>query len=162
MHLMSTFWFSTSIPLKRGIPLFTEAGTYCMEEQAVEIWPIKSSGLCYGNVGLPGTKTVVQLCLFQLVFFKHSPMASREDCNWNFWTEPLTPLPLTKNKRADYATMLSINVQKAKNCNFLMPVLMPPWFSPESVKSNWLKIAKQEILLMVRGLGGGMYSSSLA
>jgi len=60
---------------KRGLPLLTEAGAYCVKEQAVEIQPIKNSALCYVNVGLPGLtlsrveqKTVVKLCSIQLVF----------------------------------------------------------------------------------------------
>lgn len=133
---------------KRGLPLFTEASAYCVKEQAVEIWPIKNSALCYVNVGLPGL-TLFRMeqmwsssTWFSWSLFKHSPAASREDFKLNLSLCPIPP-PKRKKKSADYITVLSMNVQKAKNCSFLVSVPVPRWFNPESAKSNWLKIAKQ-------------------
>lgn len=157
MYLISTFCFLPNIPPKRGVPLLTEAGAYCVKKQAVEIWLIKNSTLCYVKVRLPG------LTLFRMEqklwsssaqvswsLFKHL-VASREDFKLNFlnWTS-LCPIPSlhpnktkqnqkTTNQSADYIAVLSMNVQKAKNCSFLVPCC----FSPKSAERNRLKIAKQ-------------------
>lgn len=100
MYLISTFCFLPNIPPKRGVPLLTEAGAYCVKKQAVEIWLIKNSTLCYVKVRLPG------LTLFRMEqklwsssaqvswsLFKHL-VASREDFKLNFlnWTS-LCPIP---------------------------------------------------------------------
>lgn len=113
--------------------------------------------LCYVKVRLPG------LTLFRMEqklwsssaqvswsLFKHL-VASREDFKLNFlnWTS-LCPIPSlhpnktkqnqkTTNQSADCIAVLSMNVQKAKNCSFLVPCC----FSPKSAERNWLKIAKQ-------------------
>lgn len=80
------FGFCLIFHRKRGLPLLTEAGAYCVKEQAVEIWPIKNSALCYVNVRLPGLtlfrmeqKPWSSSAPFSWSLFKHSP--SREILN---------------------------------------------------------------------------------
>lgn len=82
---------------KRGLPLLTEAGAYCVKEQAVEIRPITNSALCYVNVGLPRLtlfrmerKLWSSSAWFNWSLFMHSPLASREDFKLKFlnWTSP--------------------------------------------------------------------------
>lgn len=124
------FGFLPNILLKRGLPLLTEAGVYCVKEQAVEAWLTKNSGLSYVNVRLPGLtlfrmeqKLWSSSAWFSWSLFKHSPVASREDCKLKFfnWTSPC---------------VLSLHQKSA-------PLPVPHWFSPEPAKNNWLEIAKQ-------------------
>lgn len=148
MHSIATFRFLPNIPPKRGLPLST--GASCEKKQAVEIWPIKNSALCYVNVRLPGLtlfRMEQKLWLTSAQFnwiFKQFPMASGEDfklkvLNWTCaCVSSLHSPKKTKKNSANSISVLSTNVQKAKNCSFLVPVHVPCCFSPKSAKlTGW-------------------------
>lgn len=97
------FVFCLIFHRKRGLPLLTEAGAYCVKEQAVEIWPIKNSAVCYVNVRLSGLtlfrmeqKLWSSSAPFSWSLFKHSP--SRGILNW---TSSCVPSPPPKKKKKE-------------------------------------------------------------
>lgn len=114
MHLIATFRFLPNIPPKRGLPLST--GASCEKKQAVEIWPIKNSALCYVNVRLPGLtlfrmeqKLWLTSALFNWIF-KQFPMASGEDFKLKVlnWTCACVSSLHSPNKTKKIVQILSV------------------------------------------------------
>lgn len=117
-----------------------------------KVWPTKNSALSYVNVRFPGLTLLrmEQKLWWALLdstesLFKHFPMAFEGDfkpkvLNWTCaCVSSLLSPKKTKQKSANSISVLSMSVQKAKNCSFLVPVLVPCW---------WYEILKEEEFLL--------------
>lgn len=127
---------------KRGLPLLTEAGAYCVKEQAVETWPIKNSALCYVNVRLPRLtlfrmeqKLWLSSAPFSWSLFKHSP--SRGILNRTSSCVPSPPPKGKKKKSADYTTVVH-ECPESQELRFpcASALLVQPWVSQEQLVEN--------------------------